>query len=564
MTTTVPAERFRDVSAPTPDLDALAITIGELEASVSAADSIEVCLAAVRAWDAIRREVQTYSSLVGLRFQQDTTDPDRKAEREAWDEAEPRWTELEVTMKRALLAHPRRAEIEAEIGSQAFALWESDVLAFDPAIKGDLAREAKLGAEYVELLASAELAFNGEVLNLSSIQRYRQSPDREVRHAAEQVVWEWTETHGEELDRIFDDLVQLRTGMAAQLGFDDFTGLGYRRMCRVDYDRADVDGLRAAVREHVVPFAAEIRRRQTATLGVDRLMAWDEPVHDLAGNPAPGGDHDWMLARAAEMFDDMGGLGPFFRRMHTGGFLDLADRKGKAGGGFCTSFPTDGMPFVFANFNGTKGDVEVFSHEMGHAFQSYESRDLPLTDYLWPTYESAEIHSMSLEFLTWPHMERFFGADADRFRRGHLAEALLFLHYGTAVDHFQHEIYASPAMTPAERHDLWRTMEQTYLPWRDWGDLTYAAKGGRWQHQRHIYLVPFYYIDYVLAQTCALQFWVRAERDRDGAMADYVALCRRGGAAPFRSLVASAGLTSPFDDGCLAEVVDAARAVLFR
>jgi M3 family oligoendopeptidase len=262
------------------------------------------------------------------------------------------------------------------------------------------------------------------------------------------------------------------------------------------------------------------------------------------------------------MFDAMGDLGPFFRRMETGGFLDLADRKGKAGGGFCTSFPTEGMPFVFANFNGTKGDVEVFSHEMGHAFQSYESRDLPLSDYLWPTYESAEIHSMSLEFLTWPHMERFFGEDAPRFRRMHLAEALLFLPYGTAVDHFQHEIYAHPTMSPAERHDRWRSMEQTYLPWRNWGDLAYPARGGRWQQQRHIYLAPFYYIDYVLAQTCALQFWVRSERDRDTAMADYVALCRRGGQAPFRGLVASAGLTSPFDEGCLAEVVEAARVAL--
>jgi M3 family oligoendopeptidase len=376
------------------------------------------------------------------------------------------------------------------------------------------------------------------------------------------VFWGWYGANGDVLDRIFDDLVRLRTSMAGQLGLADFTELGYRRMCRVDYDRSDVEGLRAAVREHVVPFTAEIRRRQAEALGVDRLMAWDESVHDTVGNPQPLGDHDWMLARAAEMFDAMGDLGPFFRRMQAGGFLDLADRKGKAGGGFCTSFPTDGMPFVFANFNGTKGDVEVFSHEMGHAFQNYESRKLALTDYLWPTYESAEIHSMSLEFLTWPHMERFFGDDADRFRRVHLAEALLFLPYGTAVDHFQHEIYARPTMSAAERHELWRSMEQTYMPWRDWGDLAYPAKGGRWQHQRHIYLAPFYYIDYVLAETCALQFWVRSERDRDAAMADYVALCRRGGEAPFRSLVASAGLTSPFEEGCLAEVVEAARAVL--
>ncbi len=216
--TTAPAERFRDVSAPTPDLDTLAITVGELEASVSGTDSVDVGLAAVRAWDAIRREVQTYSSLVGLRFQQDTTDPDRKRAREAWDEVEPRWTELEVSMKRALLGHPRRADFEAEIGAQAFALWESDVLAFDPAIKGDLAREAKLGAEYVELLASAELAFDGEVLNLSSINKHRQSPDRAVRHAAEEVYWDWFAAHGADLDRIFDDLVQLRTRARSAAG----------------------------------------------------------------------------------------------------------------------------------------------------------------------------------------------------------------------------------------------------------------------------------------------------------------------------------------------------------
>ncbi|MGH8974525.1 MAG: M3 family oligoendopeptidase [Acidimicrobiia bacterium] len=556
------ATHFREVSAATPDLDALATRIGALESDLAAARTVDGCLAAVRAWDELRREVGTYASLVHLRFNQDTTDAGHKAARQAWDEAEPRWTELEVAMKRALLDHPLRPRLEETLGAQAFALWRSDVLAFDPAIKADLARESELGAEYVELLAAAELSFGGETLNLSSIVKHRQSGDRDVRHGAEAVQWDWFAANAPALDRIFDDLVRLRTAMARQLGFDDFTGLGYQRMCRVDYDRADVERLRAAVVEHVVPLATEIRRRQAGVLGVERLMAWDEEVHDPKGNPAPGGDHDWMLARATEMFDAMGDLGPFFRRMDGGGFLDLANRKGKAGGGFCTSFPTHGMPFVYANFNGTKGDVEVFTHEMGHAFQVYLSRELPLSDYHWPTYESAEVHSMSLEFLTWPHMERFFGAEAERFRRLHLAGAIVFLPYGTAVDHFQHEIYARPELTPAERHDVWRQMERTYLPWRDWGDLAYPAQGGRWQQQRHIYLRPFYYIDYVLAQTCALQFWVRAEADRESAMRDYVALCERGGTAPFQALVRSAGLTTPFDDGCLAEVVGKARAAL--
>jgi M3 family oligoendopeptidase len=221
------------------------------------------------------------------------------------------------------------------------------------------------------------------------------------------------------------------------------------------------------------------------------------------------------------------------------------------------------MPFVYANFNGTKGDVEVFTHEIGHAFQNYSSRHQAPIDYIWPTMESCEIHSMSLEFLTWPQMDRFFGEeDAERFRKMHLADGLLFLPYGVAVDHFQHEVYSNPGASPAQRHEMWQEMERTYLPWRDWGDLAHPAMGGRWQLQRHIYGVPFYYIDYTLAQTCAMQFLTRAEVDRAGAMEAYVALCKRGGQAPFQQLARSAGLKSPFDEGCLAQVVSQARALL--
>ena len=257
-----------------------------------------------------------------------------------------------------------------------------------------------------------------------------------------------------------------------------------------------------------------------------------------------------------------GGLGDFFRRMDTGGFLDLDARKGKANGGFCTSFPTHGMPFVYANFNGTKHDVEVLTHEIGHAFQNYSSREQWPMDYFWPTFESCEVHSMGLEFLTWPHMDAFFGEDGDRFRRFHLTEALTFLPYGTAVDHFQHLIYERPDATPEERHGMWQEMERTYLPWRDYGDLAHPKMGGRWQHQSHIYGSPFYYIDYVLAQTCALQFWAKAEVDRESTMKDYVELCERGGSLPFQALVRSAGLTSPFDAGCLSDVVKRAKGTL--
>jgi M3 family oligoendopeptidase len=244
------------------------------------------------------------------------------------------------------------------------------------------------------------------------------------------------------------------------------------------------------------------------------------------------------------------------------GLLDLQSRDGKAGGGFCTSFPTYGLPYIFANFNGTTHDVNVLVHEMGHAFQAYSSRALPVSEYLWPTFEACEVHSMSMEFFTWPQLQAFFGDDAQRYRIQHLKSSLLFLPYGAAVDHFQHFVYENPDAAPEERRAFWRQLEATYMPWRRNGGIEHLENGGYWQQQRHIYQMPFYYIDYTLALCCALQFWARSLNDYDGAMADYVALCRRGGAQPFQSLVRSAGLQSPFDAGVLHGVAERAGEVI--
>jgi M3 family oligoendopeptidase len=552
-----------DLSAPTPIYDDMAAKYRALEADLNAAASGPAAFAVIRRWDVLRRELETWSSLVNLRFNQDTTNAEYKRQREYCDEITPKLIDLDVRIKRLLLAHPRRADLERQFGPQAFALWEADVMSFDPAIEEHLVREAKLQAEYNELTAGAKLEFRGQTYNLSGIVKFREDADRQTRHEAERVRWQWYADNRAALDRIYGDLVALRHEMARKLGYPDYIALGYKRMKRVDYNQQDVDQFRAEVRRHLVPLAIELRSEQARALGVDRLMFWDDIVHDPRGNPAPHGEHDWMVQRATEMFDAMdAGLGGFFRLMVESRLTDLKNRDGKAGGGFCTAFPSYGLPFIFANFNGTKHDVEVFTHEMGHAYQAYQSRQQPLLDYLWPTYESCEIHSMGLEFLTWPHMEKFFEGDAERFRRIHLTQGLLFIPYGVAVDHFQHLVYARPEATPAERHAMWQEMERTYLPWRDYGDLPHVGQGGFWQFQRHIYMVPFYYIDYTLAQTCALQLWVRARKDPARALAAYNALCARGGEAPFQELARSAGLISPFEPGCLRDVVAQAKAEL--
>lgn len=554
---------FRDMVAPEVDENTIAARFGAVHDALANASSIDELEEAIRAWDVVRDDMHTWYALVSLRFRQNMKDEDAKAANDKVQALWPKVTAEDVKIKRFLLESPHREALEQRLGKTAFMIWSCDIAAFEPAIENDLVEEARLSDEYTELTGSAEIEFDGGTHNLSSLMSYFEANERDVRHEAYRLYWKWFGDNAAKLDRIYDDLTRLRHGMAKKLGFENYIGLGYKRMVRMDYDQNDVERYRQEVRDTVVPLCVQIRERQRKELGVDKLMYWDRLMLGAAPNAAPEGDHDWMLERATEMFDAMSpGLGGFFGMMREHGLLDLKARPSKAGGGFCTGFPEHRTPFIFANFNGTQGDVRVFTHEAGHAYQVFRSfRKFP-SDYYWPTFESCEIHSMSLEFLTYPHMDKFFGDSAERFRRDHLAAALLFLPYGVAVDHFQHLVYERPDASGQERHEMWKQMERTYLPWIDYGDLERPTEGAFWQRQAHIYGSPFYYIDYTLAQACALQFWIQADEDPERALEVYEELCARGGEAPFQELVASAGLISPFEPGCLEGVVEKARAEL--
>lgn len=554
---------FSEMHVDEPVLDELTEQYNELYLALDNAGSAQDQIDVLQRWDQLRRRIDTWGALTSLRFYQDTADPECKAARERMDELSPKLQNLAVELKKRLLNSPYRSELEARFGQQAFAIWEADARTFDPAIEEDLVEESKLTARYTELRSSAKLEYKGETYNLSSIARFASDPDRSVRHETSQLRWQFFKDHADEFDEIYDQLVKVRTRMAHKLGYDNYVGLGYDRMYRIDYDQGDVDTFRKEVERVVVPVARALREQQRRALGLDKLMAWDEGIRDPEGNPKPGGDSTWMKEQAAKMYAELHPeLDGFFTLMRKRDLLDLDVRENKAGGGFCTGFPLYGAPYIFANFNGTKHDVTVLTHEMGHAFQVYSSDDQPLMDYLWPTMESCEIHSMSLEYLTFPWMELFFGDDAARFRRHHLGDNLLFLPYGVAVDHFQHLVYENPDATPAERRQFWQQMEARYLPDRDYGDLPHVDEGGLWQGQLHIYEVPFYYIDYTLAESCALQFWAQSEEDFADALERYVELCKRGGSLPFKALATSAGLRSPFEAGCLEAVVERARPAL--
>lgn len=550
--------KFDEIEAIKPTRESLADAYAGLNTLLDR-DAVPDALAE---WEGLRRANGTWSSLVHLRFSQDTANPQAKADREYADELGPVIADHETGFKNRLLALDP-ALIEGQYGKHAVDIWRNDVTTFSPAIASDLEEEAKLEASYTELLASAKFDFDGETLNLAGLTPYMESLDRDTRHRAAAARWSFFAENGARLDEIYDKLVKLRHKMALALGDATFTALGYRRMGRLDYGPEQVATYRAEVLKHVTPLVAKLVEQRRHALGLDTLYAWDEPLTDPKGNPKPAGDHDTLVAKANDMFEAMDPrLAGFYRQMNQGGFMDLKNRPTKAGGGFCTSFPTIGMPYIFANFNGTHHDADVFTHEMGHAFQNYQSRGQPSLDYLWPTSESAEIHSMSLEFLAYPYITALFGEQTERYRRMHLIGALEFLPYGVCVDHFQHEVYAHPEATPAERHAMWLKLERMYLPWRNWGDLDYPGMGGRWQAQLHIYRVPFYYIDYTLAQCCALQFWVNSQQDYRASFDTYVTLCGLGGSAPFGKLVQAAKLKSPFEPGALQAAVAAAEECL--
>lgn len=544
-----------------PDMDAVAERYRSFEHALQSG-APATWLPTFRAWDDLRRELQTWSSLTHVRFTQDTRDERARAALDRRDEIRPVLTGFDVEMKRRFVTE--QAQLALQLGTHAFRLWETDLSTFAPVVEPDLVAEAKLTAEYTRLVSGISVAFDGETLNLSALARYASDPDRDRRHAAATARWEALGACAPELDRIFDELVHLRDGIARKLGFRTFTELGYARMQRIDYDRAAVERYRDAVVADVVPLAHAIAQRAARRHGIAQLAVWDEQLLAAAPAPRPLGDAPWIMERAIAAFADLDPrLGDFARMMDRNELTDLVARAGKAGGGYCTKLPTYGVPFVFTNFNGTKGDITVLMHELGHAFQAYSSRNKRVLDYMSPTMEAAEVHSMSLEYLTWPFMDRFFGADgAAAYREGHLSEGLLFLPYGVAVDHFQHLVYERPEATPAERHAMWQLMERRYLPWRTYGDLQRPAGGAFWQSQQHIYRTPFYYIDYTLALCCALQMWASSYDDPAGTLERYVALCARGGEAPFRNLVTSAGLTSPFEPGALSRVAARAKDVL--
>lgn len=550
------AKKFKDIPYQRILFDDVAQQFEKALQEFQSATTVDHQHVAISKIDDLRRKFQNALVLAHIRHTTRTDDTLYSAEHQYYDQMHPHFEHLEIQFYQALLTAPNQQALIDHWGQQIFRIARAKVRTLNPISIPYRQQENQLVTEYIRAKASAKISFQGKTYNLSSLRALEEHPDRAIRKKAAQTKWNYYEQQAQKFDDLFSELVACRHQQALTLGYQRYTDLAYDHLQRTDYGPQEVAQLRSAILKYVVPLVEDLYRAQQDRLGLEHLEHYDWEVLFPTGNPTPRGDAEWILRKAGQMYQE---LSPetdrFFTLLQERELMDVMNRSGKATGGYCAFLAKDRLPFIFSNFNGTSSDLYVLTHEAGHAFQFFNSLDQPLLDYVCPTLESCEIHAMSMEYFTCPWVEQFFGEDAIKYRYAHLANALRFLPYGAAVDEFQHQVYDHPHWTVQQRHDAWLTISAQYLPFLSSREFPpFLKKGGYWQRQSHIYTTPFYYIDYVLAQLCALQFWRRDLDDHDSAWSDYLTLCRAGGSASFLELVDLAGLESPFQPAVIREI----------
>ena len=501
-------------------------------------------------------EIGSYFSVIYVKYACDTTNPAYKKAQERIDELSPIVSNYLTQFAKILAKAKYRKDLEEQFGKYLFKKIDNQLKTFDEKIIPDLIKQNKLTSKYDEIMGGAQIEFRGEKLNLSQLGKYTQSADRETRKEAAQALDKWLGEHDEEIGNIYSELVTIRNEIAKKLGFKNFVELGYLNMGRTDYNAKMVKGYREQIQEEVIPVCQKLYKTQMKLLGIKNPQYYDYNLKFASGNPVPAGDAKFILNTAHEMYSNLSPESKeYFDHMVRCEMMDLEARKGKAPGGFCTTFQLYNTPFIFSNFNGTSGDVDVLTHEGGHGFQMYLCMGIKIPEYREPTMETAEIHSMSMEFFAWPYADKFFGADGDKYRYVHLVDAIEFLPYGITVDEFQHWVYEHPTATHEERCAKWREIEKRNSPHKVYEDCPTLEAGRWWLRQGHIFGSPFYYIDYTLAQVCAFQFLIEDRKNHEKAWKKYVKLCKCGGKYPFVELLEKNHVKNPFEDGTIHKIM---------
>ena len=542
---------FKDVKYVRPDIGKFTELVRGVRLRLMTAKTVEAADEAIGEYETAISSFDTSYALCQILHDIDTSDEFYCNEIEFFEEASGRVEELASAFMTGLLNCPVADQLREKYGEMIFRKAKNQKEIVSPEILDELAKEASLENEYSQLQSEAEITFGKKTLNLSLLVPYLASTDRNVRKEAHTALDVYYQGRRETYDRIFDDLVKVRTEAARKLGYNTFTELGYKRMERYDYTRKDVETFRENILKYIVPLTKQIRNLQRERLGVGELMFYDLPCLFKGGNPTPKVSKERYEEATGEFFRKMFGMSPsFFDVLSSHGFTDMLSRPNKSTGGYCMYLEDYCIPFVFMNGNGTYDDVATVVHEGGHAYAALQSAEsTPFVECLSPTLETCEIHSTAMEYMSYPYMDIFYGKSAEQYSELHMTDGLLFLPYGCMVDEFQHVVYDKPELTPDERHAVWKELEERYQPYINYdpSQTPFHAMGGAWMKKDHIFTTPFYYIDYCLSQICALELWDESRIDMKSALAKYNTLCTMGGSDTFQALLKGANLESPFN-----------------
>ena len=544
-------KKFAELQYVRPDMEKIFARVSGDIAVLKEAKSYEEFRNAYMDYVEADTELETSKTIAHVRNTINLLDEFYEAEMVYFNSQMPKYEILKKEMGEVIVASPFKAEMEKEFGAILIQNMEAQKQLSDESIVDDQVKEAELVSRFMKTQAAATVEFKGEQIGNYGLLKIMQSTDRAERKEAFEAWAKLYEGIAPTLEEVYDGLVKVRAGMAKKLGFKSFIPMGYLRRRRFDYTEKELEVFRKQVREVVVPAAAKLYERQKEALGIDTLYYYDESIASPSGNPVPIGDKEYLVGEAQKMYRELSKeSGEFFDFMMEYELFDLDSKHGKRAGGYCTTLPQYHAPFIFSNFNGTDADVNVLTHEAGHAFAGFTAAKYQKTPELChSTSEINEIHSMSMELWTYPWMENFFGDKAEEYRKEHLADALMKIPYMLCVDEYQHRVFENPEMTTMERRAVWSGLEKIYMPWRNYAGNEFLESGAFWIKQQHIFLYPFYYVDYAMAQMGAFEFYTKMKEDRKAAWADYYKLCAAGGSMGYFDLLRYSGLHKVLEDG---------------
>ena len=527
----------------------------------SAADSFTL-LSLREEYNNLSNHVGTMARLASTRLNLNSRDEFYTAEMDYYNNALPEIQMYDIKFTRAFLSSPYLEEAKKSLNPLVITMMELSLKCADERILEEMQEENKLTTEYSKFVSELTYDFRGEKLTLGALRKYMQDSDRAIRREAYDALGKALGENSEFLDSIYDKMVKVRDKMAKKLGYENYVGLGYNLMGRTAYNKDDIKVFRENVLSDLVPVISELKNKIAQKLGIDDFKLYDDNTYSQ-DDPKPILDAQGILDAGKQMYHEMSPeTAEFIDMMFESDAFDVLPREGKWTGGYMTFFPDYRQPFIFANFNGTTADVDVITHEAGHAFAYYVGRNDMLPETQLGGMETAESHSMSMEFFAWKYMDKFFGERANDYKYKHLFSALAFIPYGVIVDYFQEIVYENPQMTPAERNTVWNELESKFRPYMNTKGIEYLENGTRWQYQNHIFQSPFYYIDYCLAQVVAFEFLQLSLQNYDSALKTYISHAARTGNYGFTDLIKMAGLKSPFENGALAEVASMCRELL--